>query len=416
MTAAAAAVDERVLAASRAYIESLGDAAEDAFYTIDLRHVANQYRRMVTQLPRVLPFYTVKCHPNTRVLSLLAKLGAGVDCASQSEVALSLSHGVPPERIIFANTMKQRSHLRFAREHNVPLTVFDSSDELFKIQYEFPEAKLVLRLQVDDSKARHLLGPKFGTPMADVPALLETAKRLELNVVGVCFHVGVGVLEASAFVDAIVRAKQAFAMGLDAGYKFTLLNLGGGFAGVDLGPVKFESVAQAINEVLDELFPEDSGVSIISEPGRYFVSACATLTVNVIGRKADPELTARARTSTSADESNPGLLRYMYIVNDGKHGSFSTPHLCVVSTPVVLKAANADESTPVPCSLWGPTMDGKDAITRETALPILEVGDWITFPRMGAYSFATGSTFNGFSLPSRIYIEEDISNKQTNTT
>ncbi|OWZ24000.1 Ornithine decarboxylase [Phytophthora megakarya] len=397
-------VDEHVIAASRAHIESLGDAAEDAFYTIDLQHVANQFRRMVKQLPRVLPFYTVKCHPDTRVLSLLAQLGAGVDCASQSEVELSLKHGVPPERIIFANTMKQRSHLRFAREHNVPLTVFDSSDELDKIKREFPDAQLVLRIQVDDSKARHPFGPKFGTPMTNVPTLLDIAKRLELNVVGVCFHVGVGVLEASAFVDAIERAKQAFTMGIDAGYKFSLLNLGGGFAGDDLGPVKLEDAALAINKVLGELFPEDSGVKIISEPGRYFVSACATLTVNVIGRRVDPELTARARSSS--DEANPELPRYMYIVNDGRHGSFSTPHLCVVSNPVVLKATNA-EAEAVPCSVWGPTMDGKDVITRETTLPLLEVGDWITFPYMGAYSFATGSTFNGFLLPSRIYIKEN---------
>ncbi|KAG3195365.1 hypothetical protein PC128_g8532 [Phytophthora cactorum] len=195
-------------------------------------------------------------------------------------------------------------------------------------------------------------------------------------------------------------------MGLDAAYKFTLLNLGGGFAGDDLGPVTFETAAQAINEVLDELFPVKSGVNIISEPGRYFVSACATLSVNVIGRKVDPELTKRARTST--DEANTDLPRYMYVVNDGRHGSFSTPHLCVVSTPVVLKAAKTDESKAVPCSVWGPTMDGKDAITRETSLPVLEVGDWITFPRMGAYSFATGSTFNGFSLPSRTYIEAEV--------
>ncbi|GMF17153.1 unnamed protein product [Phytophthora lilii] len=400
---ATAAADERVLAASRAHIEALGDAAEDAFYTIDLRHVANQYRRMVALLPRVVPFYTVKCHPDNRVLALLAKLGAGVDCASQSEVALSLTHGVPPGRIIFANTMKPRSHLRFAREHNVPLMVFDSSDELIKIQQEFPEAKLVLRLQVDDSKARHQFGPKFGVPMADVSAMLKTAKYLDLNVIGVCFHVGVGVLETSAFVDAIARAKLAFEMGLDAGYSFTLLDLGGGFAGDDLGPVTVEAAAEAINEVLDELFPEESGVSIISEPGRYFVSACATLTVNIIGRKMDPELT----TCTRNLEVERDLPRYMYIVNDGRHGSFSTPHLCVVSSPVSVKMANTSESRPVVCSVWGPTMDGKDVITRETSLPVLQVGDWIAFPRMGAYSFATGSTFNGFSLPSRIYIDED---------
>ncbi|EEY63944.1 ornithine decarboxylase, putative [Phytophthora infestans T30-4] len=282
--------------------------------------------------------------------------------------------------------MKQRSHLRFAREHNVPLTVFDSMDELVKIKREFPEAKLVLRLQVDDSKARHQFGPKFGTPMADVPALLETAKSQELNVIGVCFHVGVGVgvgvLEASAFVDAIERAKQAFTMGLNAGYKFTLLNLGGGFAGDDLGPVTFEAAARAINGVLDQLFPESSGVKIISEPGRYFVSACATLSVNVIGRKVDPELTVSAQSSA---EGNADLPRYMYVVNDGRHGSFSTPHLCVVSTPVVLKTANADESKAVPCSVW--------------------VGDWIAFPSMGAYSFATGSTFNGFSLHGELRVK-----------
>ncbi|KAJ8548460.1 hypothetical protein ON010_g11212 [Phytophthora cinnamomi] len=193
-------------------------------------------------------------------------------------------------------------------------------------------------------------------------------------------------------------------MGLEAGYQFKLLNLGGGFAGDDLGPVTFEDAAIAISKVLDELFPAACGVEIISEPGRYFVSACATLTVNVIGRKVDPELTGLARTS--ADETEVNLPRYMYIVNDGKHGSFSTPHLCVVSNPLVLKKANANVSKSVACSVWGPTMDGKDAITRETALPVLEVGDWITFPRMGAYSFATGSTFNGFSLPSRIYIDE----------
>ncbi|RLN10181.1 hypothetical protein BBJ28_00007239 [Nothophytophthora sp. Chile5] len=402
---ASLSVDERSLRVSRAHLDALGDAADDAFYTIDLGAVARQYRRMVALLPRVLPFYTVKCHPDPRVLALLARLGAGVDCASQAEVALALQHGVPPERIIFANTMKQRSHLQFARAHDVPLMTFDSADELLKVQREFPVAHLVLRIQVDDSKARHQFGPKFGVAMAEVPAMLETAQRLKLNVVGVCFHVGVGVLEASAFVDAIVRAKQAFAMGLEAGYQFTLLNIGGGFAGDDLGPVTFEGAAKAVNGVLDQLFPEDSGVRIISEPGRYFVSACATLTVNVIGRKIDPVL--KERVDNSADEPHPELPRYMYIVNDGNHGSFSTPHLCVVPTPVVLKAAAADKATLVPCSLWGPTMDGKDAITRETALPVLDVGDWITFPRMGAYSFATGSTFNGFPLPSPIYVEED---------
>lgn len=414
-SSSATVLDARVHAATLQHIRAVGDD-EEPFYTVDLRSVAAKHRLITTLIPRVQPFYTMKCNPDVRVFELLTGLGCGVDCASKSEIDFSLAHGVAADQIIYANTIKQKSHLQFARAHNVPLMTFDNVDELVKVAKVYPEAQLVLRIQVDDSKSRHQLGAKFGAPLATLPAIFEAAKQLQLNVMGVSFHVGVGVLDASAFTDAITRSKTVFDLAETHGFRFSLLNIGGGFAGDDLGPVTVQDAARAVNSALDAHFPESSGVRIISEPGRYFVSACATLNLNVVGRKTDPVLTERAAAEKEPHENDP---RYMYFVNDGAHGSFSAPHLFKLYDPIplvvqgepVAPEAVATLAT-LPASVWGPTCDGKDFITKETQLPLLEIGDWITFPHMGAYGFATGGTFNGFQLPGKIYVEVEEQQQQ----
>lgn len=49
----------------------------------------------------------------------MAALGAGFDCASKGEVPKVLDIGVPPESIIFAQTVKLTSHLRYGAEKNI---------------------------------------------------------------------------------------------------------------------------------------------------------------------------------------------------------------------------------------------------------------------------------------------------------
>ncbi len=66
-------------------------------------------------MPRVTPFYAVKCYPEPGVLRLLAALGTGFDCASKGEVEMMLNMGVHPSRIIFAHPCKRGVDIRFAR-------------------------------------------------------------------------------------------------------------------------------------------------------------------------------------------------------------------------------------------------------------------------------------------------------------
>ncbi|KAJ1496714.1 hypothetical protein HMI54_005265 [Coelomomyces lativittatus] len=48
------------------------------------------------------------------------------------------------------------------------------------------------------------------------------------------------------------------------------------------------------------------------------------------------------------------------------------------------------------CSVWGPTCDSMDVISKDCQLPELQIGDWFYFPDMGAYTIAAATTFNGF--------------------
>jgi len=44
-------------------------------------------------IPRVTPFYAIKCNPEPAMLRLLMALGAGFDCASKVELATVLAIG-----------------------------------------------------------------------------------------------------------------------------------------------------------------------------------------------------------------------------------------------------------------------------------------------------------------------------------
>lgn len=61
---------------------------EDPLYIVDLGTVARLYKAWTWALPRVTPFYAVKCFTDKAIIATLAALGAGFDCASEYEVRL----------------------------------------------------------------------------------------------------------------------------------------------------------------------------------------------------------------------------------------------------------------------------------------------------------------------------------------
>lgn len=369
---------------------------ERAFFAADLSKVLLQHERWLRCLPGVEPFYAVKCNPDPYVLRLLSALGTGFDCASHGEISQVLALGVDPSRVIFANPCKATSFVRHAAKAGVDMMTFDNQDELFKIARAHPGAKLVIRILTDDSKSLCRLGLKFGAPLVTVPPLLAKAKELGLNVIGVSFHVGSGCFDSNAFADAVMRARAVFEMGAEAGYRFSLLDVGGGFEDGN-----FEATAQVLRDALVRYFPDRSGIRVIAEPGRFYVSGAFSLAANIIARRA------RAGDNVDVTEvpENSEQPNVMYYINDGVYGAFNCimfdhqhVHPYVISLGKNLTGpVDPNKVTQALCSVWGPTCDSIDCVCPTTTLPSnLVVGDWLGFSNMGAYTICAASQFNGF--------------------
>ncbi|KAJ1962965.1 Ornithine decarboxylase [Dipsacomyces acuminosporus] len=385
--------------------------AEDAFFVADIGEVYRQFMQWTQHLPRVQPFYAVKCNPDPLVVKLLASLGAGFDCASKAEIQQALHEGAGSQNIIYAHPCKPASHLRYAKASGVAMMTFDNADELHKIKQLYPEAKAVLRILTDDSNSLCQLGLKFGAALDTTHSLLLTAKKLGINVVGVSFHVGSGCQSEAAFADAVMRARQVF----DQASKL-------GFDGLS-----FTTVARVLSEAIDLYFPAErfAHVRLIAEPGRYFVASAFSLAVNVIARRQvvrdrQPEYYqddegVMNNTAPTHDE-NPA---FMYYVNDGVYGSFNCimfdhqhPQPRVLTCNGQFASANAarvSENQPMmyESSVWGPTCDSIDCIMPSGMLPELQIGDWLVFDGMGAYTLCAASRFNGFKLSDLVYVDTE---------
>jgi ornithine decarboxylase len=331
----------------------------------------------------------VKCNPDPQVLRLLASLGTGFDCASKAEIEQVLEIGVDPGRIIFAQPCKISSHLKYANKMGVKQVTFDNADELYKTKKFCPDAELYLRIQTDDSASLCRLSMKFGAAMDATKELLELAKHLGLNVVGVAFHVGSGASDPNAFLKAVQDAHYVFDQAADLGFNMHTLDVGGGYCSET-----FEVMAATLSAALDQYFPPH--IRIIGEPGRYYVSTAFTLACLVTSRRTvvDPTL-----DTTS----------YMLYMNDGVYGNFSSiifDHQHPI--PTILKCGNRflygvtasgyDTPNATEYSIWGPTCDGIDVISERTSFhDVLDVGDWLYFEEMGAYTKCSATRFNGFT-------------------
>lgn len=356
---------------------------EEPFYVMDIDEIVRKHQAWIEKMPRVVPHYAVKCNDTEVVCSTLAALGASFDCASKGEIAKILALGVSADRIIFANPMKPSSHLRYAGANNVHTMTFDSDIELHKVRKFCPDAKLVLRIRCDAEKATCPLGKKFGCdPVTEAPRLIKIARSLNLDVIGISFHVGSGCADFPIYYKAISIARSLFDYAKDFGYDFNLLDIGGGFPG-DFG-TSIDEVATIVNTALDTFFP-DKSVRVISEPGRYYASAAFTLVTNVQSKRVclDP--------ATGATD------RMMYYLNDGVYASFN----CILydhQTPTP-KLIGGQTGQTYKSTIWGPSCDALDQLIETIHMPELQIDDWVIFENMGAYTIPVASPFNGFPLP-----------------
>jgi ornithine decarboxylase len=323
-------------------------------------------------------------------------MGVGFDVASVSEINI-VKNLIDLHKVIYANPVKDSNSIRYARTTDVDFLTFDSEHELYKLKLYHPNSKLLIRLKVNDKDSECTFSEKFGVEKEEIEKLLTLAYSMQLDIVGTCFHCGSNCKNPKLYYEAIELCKYAFDIASKIGFKFNILDIGGGYSGLnDQRSIKLlGDTSTEVSRALDELFchnedtKDTSGLKVIAEPGRFFVTDSHILVLSVIGKKIKID-------------KETGKKRMTYHLSDGTYGSFS----CINydhQVPILIPYNN-DDIEKYESVIFGNTCDGLDKICDKTILPELTISDLVYCENFGSYSVASASNFNGFSVTHFFYV------------
>ncbi|OCT77066.1 hypothetical protein XELAEV_18032261mg [Xenopus laevis] len=365
---------------------------KNAFFVADLGKIVKKHFKWKNIMGHIKPFYTVRCNSSPAVLEILAALGMGFACANKNEMSLVYDLGISMENVVYTNPCKQASQIKHAAKIGVNLMTCESETELKKIVRNHLNAKLLLHIATEGISGEEEMNMTFGTTLKNCRHLLDCAKELSVEVVGVKFHVSSSSNNPQTYIHALSDARCVFDMAKELGFKMNILDIGG----ISENEAQLEEVYQAVSPLLDVYFPEGSGTRIIAEPGSFYVSSAFTLAVNVIAK----EVTEQHQHLSSAGKPNSNKPAFIYCMKEGVYGSFARKLSEKLNTAPEVHKKYKDNEPLFASSLLGPSYDELDVIVEHCLLPELEVGDWIVFDNMGCGSVNETSPFTDFDKPS----------------
>ncbi|WP_211245007.1 type III PLP-dependent enzyme [Thalassotalea mangrovi] len=376
-------VEQAPGAMNRQLAESLVQQFGSPLLVLDCDIVRTQYHALQQALPNVDLHYALKPLPHPAVVSTLLAEGAYFDLATNGEVDLVASVGVPADRTIQTHPIKRDSDIRHALTYGCNVFVVDNVNELEKFEPYKGQVELLVRVSFPNADVLADLSKKFGCRPEHALALIERAFALGIRIKGLSFHVGSQTKSGEKYATAIRRCQAIMNQVITAGLPpLSTLDIGGGF------PVKYTPDVIGINEfcapirqALNEL-PET--VRVIAEPGRYIVAPAVTNIASVMGQ-------AERNGQT------------WYYLDDGIYGSFSG----LMFDEAKYQITSLTQSTEIyPAVLAGPTCDSIDVIADSILLPKLANNDLIISSMMGAYCSCTATDFNFFKRAEFVVLNE----------
>lgn len=382
-------------------LRKLAEEHGTPLFVVDHDELRRNCAEFKKYLPRVQPYYAVKANPDPAIVKTLYEAGASFDVASMPEFEIvhkNIQH-MPPkqrqdwiwDRIIYANPIKATEALTQLDPYK-PLVTYDNTEEIKKLKEYAPNAGLVLRLKVPNTGAMVELSSKFGADPGEAVDLILAADRAGFTVEGLSFHVGSQTTNFENYVQALNLSANIFRETRERGYtRMNLLDIGGGFpAPYDESVKPLRVLARKINTELDRLFPKD--IQILAEPGRFMVATAATSVVKIIGKAVRDG-------------------KVCYYVNDGVYHTYSG----IIFDHCHYHMKSFRQGPTQICSVFGPTCDALDVISMTEDLPgNLEVGDLLYSERIGAYSHASSTYFNGFPPAKVVHVHQSSPHRKPN--
>ena len=353
-----------------------------------IRAQAGAYRAAA---PEALIAYGTKAFPNVTLLRILAEEGVGADVSTLGELAVAQAAGIAGERILFHGNNKSDDELRSAAEAGATV-VLDAPDEPGRAAAAGVQRALV-RLTPGVEAVTHESiqtaheGSKFGLSADPALAVIDEARRLGIEVVGVHFHVGSQLARVDESLVAVERlASFCERARAELDWVPAVLDIGGGlgirYTREEVVPSIEEFVGPLVQR-LRERWPHP--VQVVLEPGRSLLGR-AGVTLYRIGVLKDS-----------------GGVRYAAI--DGGMSDNPRPQLYGARYEALL-ANRADELADGVFRIAGKHCESGDVLIDAAELPHPRRDDLLAVPATGAYTLTMGSNYNGVPRPAVVLVRD----------
>ncbi len=347
---------------------------------VDRRLIRQKYQEFCGQFSQAKIYYALKANPHPGIVELLQEVGCDFEISSQGELELLMRLGVPAQKVISGNPVKDPAFIRSAYASGIDLFAFDSYDEVEKLSRFASGSKVYVRLSVSNEGSEWPLSKKFGVEVEQAVELLVQAQKSGLKAHGIAFHVGSQCTMPATWAKAIEKTKAAWELAAEKGIELHTLNIGGGFPIKYTRPVpSIAEIAPVIEESIAKAFP--GGIEVIAVPGRALVGEAGTLAATVVAKAV------RDRE------------RWLYLDVGVFNGLMET--VGGIKYPMMTKRSTQTSKW----VLAGPSCDDFDVISTEAELPELETGDRVYIMSAGAYTTAYASEFDGFPIPKTHFVD-----------
>ena len=391
-----------VLHAESVALPGLAQSVETPFYCYSAATIRRHYTVFSQALSdmNAMVCYAMKANSNQAVLTLLARLGAGMDVVSEGELRRARAAGVPGERVTFSGVGKTDREIALALDYGIFCFNVESEPELERISQIAASKELTaavsLRVNPDvDAKTHAKISTgksenKFGIPLSVARDVYTWASKLPgLKIEGVDMHIGSQITDLAPFDNAFAIL-AGFVRQLRAdGHAISHLDLGGGL-GIPYSehenPESYrpELYAEVVRRHIKPL-----GARLLFEPGRLIVGNAGVLVTRVIFVKR-----GAAKNFVIVDAAMNDLVRPT--LYEAHHDIFP-----VVSPDGGAAVFKAD--------IVGPVCETGDylALGREMAEP--RPGDLLAIMSAGAYGAVQAGTYNSRLLVPEVLVDGDKS-------
>ncbi len=291
---------------------------------IDLNQVRKNYKNLQSVFSGFDIHVAYKAFSTTRALGVLnEEFNSKFEIATLEEFKDLKRNGVSPKNIIFTHPDKDALEISKSFKGGIRTYISDSKEDLKLLSKYAPKSKILIRVSTDfgipkkatiNSEDIDNFDERFGVSFETAKELIFLAGDLNLQPVGVSFHVGTQTEDAREWIEPIKRAAKLYMEMKEVGVDLKVLDVGGGLPMRYREDIpKLKEFGKVIKKTLSTYFIE--GIypeTLIIEPGR-FVTASAGITIGrVINVKPSQKNPDEIIVTVSTGQYSAGITLISY--------------------------------------------------------------------------------------------------------